>query len=203
MMRKYEIDPNIKVRKFEDLHDVPGFVYVNKFDEESAKAFATAIRETEQRNQPVVPIVIDSYGGAVYSLLSMIDMIKCCKKPVATIVLGKAMSCGAVLFTMGQDGMRFMGPNATLMIHDASTFSFGKIEEIKADAAEIERLNQHIYKTMARNCGQSDSYFLDIVHSKGHADWFISPEEALKHKLATSIRIPEFNSKVSVDIKFG
>lgn len=203
MMRKYEIDPSIKIRKFDELCDVPGFVYVNKFDEESAKTFSTAIREAEQRNQPVVPIVIDSYGGEVYSLLSMVDMVKNCKKPVATIVLGKAMSCGAVLFTMGADGMRFMGPNATVLIHDVSSFSLGKVEEIKVSAIEVERLNQLIYKLMARNCGQSDSYFLDIVHSKGHADWYITPEEALKHKIATAIRIPEFNSKISVDIKFG
>lgn len=202
-MRKYDIDPNIKIRKLEELIDVPSFVYVNKFDEESVKAFTTAMIETEQKNQAVVPIIIDSYGGETYSLMSMIDIVKRCKKPVATIVLGKAMSCGSILFTMGSDGMRFMGPSATLMIHDVSSSIRGKVEEIKADSIETDRLNQHVYKLMARNCGQPDNYFLDIVHGKGHADWFISPEEALTHKLATSTRIPEFAVKINVDIKFG
>jgi ATP-dependent protease ClpP protease subunit len=89
------------------------------------------------------------------------------------------------------------------MIHDVSSGSFGKVEEIKADAAEVARLNEHVYKMMARNCGQADNYFLDIVHEKGHADWFIAPEEALKHKLATSLRVPEFTTKVSLETKFG
>lgn len=203
MMRKYEIDPGIKIRKIDELCDVPKFVYVNKFDEESAKNFMAGMLDAEQRNQPVVPIVIDSYGGEVYSLLSMVDIVKNCKKPVATVILGKAMSCGAILFSMGADGMRFMGPNATLLIHDVSNHSFGKVEDIKADANETSRLNEHIYKLMARNCGQPDSYFLDIVHSKGHADWYITPDEALKHKLATSIRVPEFTTKVTMDTKFA
>ena len=202
-MKKYEIDPNIKIRKLEELCDVPSFVYVNKFDEEAAKKFTLEMRDAEQKNQPVVPVIIDSYGGEVYSLLSMVDIVKRCAKPVPTIILGKAMSCGAVLFTMGSDGMRFMAPSATLMIHDVSNCAKGKVEEIKADANETERLNQLVYKMMARNCGQSDNYFLDIVHTKGHAEWFIAPEEALKHKLATSTRIPEFMTKISMDVKFG
>lgn len=134
-MKKYKIDPSIKIRKLEELCDVPSIVYVNKFDEEAAKGFVVAMRDAEQKHQPVVPIIIDSYGGQVYSLLSMVDVVKRCSKPVATIILGKAMSCGAVLFTMGSDGMRFMGSNATLMIHDVSNISLGKIEEIKADAS--------------------------------------------------------------------
>ncbi len=203
LMRKYDIDPNIKVRKLEELIDVPSFVYVNKFDEESVKAFTTLMMETEQRNQAVVPIIIDSYGGEAYALLAMIDVVKHCKKPVATIVVGKAMSCGAMLFAMGSDGLRFMGPAATLMFHDVSSFNHGKIEEIKASAEESERLNQLVFKMIARNCGHSDTYFLDAIHARGHADWFLAPDEALKHKVATSVRIPEFNVKVNVDVKFG
>ena len=202
-MKKCEIDASIKIRKIEDLIDGPMYVYVNRFNEEAAKAFASSMLEIEQRNQPVVPIIIDSYGGEVYSLLSMVDVIKGCKKPVATIVLGKAMSCGAILFTMGNEGLRFVGPNATLMIHDVSSSSFGKVEEVKSDSGEVERLNQHVYKMMARNCGKHENYFLDIVHEKGHADWYITPDEALKHNLASAIRIPEFNTKISVDIKFA
>ncbi len=202
-MSKYDIDSSIKIKKLDDLCDTPTCVYVNKFDEEAAKKFTQEMQDAEQKNQPVVPVIIDSYGGEVYSLLSMVDIIRCCKKPVPTIVLGKAMSCGAVLFTMGADGMRFMGPNATLMIHDVSNTTRGKVEEVKADAGETERLNQLIYKMMARNCGQSENYFLDIVHTKGHAEWYITPEEALKHKIATSVRIPEFTVKVNVDVKFG
>ena len=52
-----------------------------------------------------------------------------------------------------------MDPDATMMIHDVSSMGWGKVEEIKADAAETERLNQKLYKMMAENCGHPPDYF--------------------------------------------
>ena len=86
------------------------------------------------------------------------------------------------------------------MIHDVSSYAVGKIEELKADAREAERLNKKVYTMMARNCGKPDDYFTKIIHDKGHADWFLEAEEAKEHKLIDHIRIPEMIIKVSVDI---
>ena len=124
-------------------------IRVNKFDEESAKKFAEQIGLAHNTGQKVIPVVIDSYGGQVYSLMSMIAAIKHSELPVATIVEGKAMSCGAILFSFGEDGLRFMDPNATVMIHDVSSMDMGKVEELKASAKEADRLNTIIYTMMA------------------------------------------------------
>ena len=201
-MIQSEIDASIKIRKIDDLYDSPVVVYVNKFTEESAKQFIVDMQRAEQNKQSVVPVVIDSYGGQVYSLLSMVDTIRRCKKPVATVAIGKAMSCGAILLSCGAEGLRFVAPHATVMIHDVSSISIGKVEELKADAAESSRLNKLVYEMMARNCGQSANYFLDIVHERGHADWFLTAEETVSHKLANHVRIPEFKVKVSLDVQF-
>ena len=95
-----------------------------------------------------------------------------------------------------------MDPDATVMIHDVSSMSFGKAEEIKASAEETERLNQKIYHMMATNCGQDTDYFLDIVHEKGHADWFLDAKESKKHGLANHIRVPSFNISTTVKFEF-
>ena len=47
----------------------------------------------------------------------------------------------------------------------------------------IKRLNKKVYQMMAKNCSQPKNYFLDIIHSKGHADWYIEAREAKKHNL--------------------
>lgn len=135
-----EIDANIKVRKIDDLYDNPVIVQVNKFTEDSARQFIQDLQRAEQNKQSVIPVVIDSYGGQVYALLSMVDAIKRCKKPVATIAMGKAMSCGSILLSCGAEGMRYISPNATVMIHDVSSITMGKVEELKADANEASRL---------------------------------------------------------------
>ena len=104
-----------------ELRKPPVIVRVNKFDEESAKKFSDSIAQAHNTGQKVIPVVIDSYGGQVYSLKTMISAIKHSELPIATIVEGKAMSCGAVLLTFGEDGLRFADPDATVMIHDVSS----------------------------------------------------------------------------------
>lgn len=191
--------PLLKEAKLVD--DLPVVIRVNKFDESSAKSFSSLISKAQNTGQPAIPVIIDSYGGQVYSLMSMISDIQHSRIPVATIVQGKAMSCGAILFSFGSEGMRYMDPNATVMIHDVSSMQWGKVEEIKASADETDRLNQIVYRMMAKNCGHHEEYFLDIVHEKGHADWFLDADECKKHKIANHLRIPEF--KIDTRVKFS
>ena len=113
-----------------------------------------------------------------------------------------AMSCGAILASFGADGLRFMDKDATLMIHDVASFAFGKVEELKADARESERLNKKVYQMMARNCGKPDDYFTKLIHDKGHADWFLDADECLKHGLANHAKIPELKIDTRVSFKF-
>ena len=185
-----------------ELHALPVVIRVNEFTNSAAKSFHTQMTKAHNTGQPVIPIIIDSYGAQVYSLMSMISSIKHAELPVATIIEGKAMSCGAILFSFGEEGMRFMDPDATLMIHDVSTSVWGKVEEVKADSAEADRLNQKVYRMMAQNCGKKEEYFLDLIHQKGHSDWFIDAAEAKIHNLANQIRVPKFNVVINATIDF-
>ena len=192
------IDP--KVKEIE-LRQHPVIIRVNKFNEDAASEFSAKMAMAHNTGQSVIPVVIDSYGGEVYSLMSMISAIRNSEIPVATIVEGKAMSCGVILFSCGHEGLRFCTPEATLMIHDVSSGAFGKNEEIQVSAAETKRLNDIVYKMMARNCGQPDDYFKKIVHDKAHADWFLDAEEAKSHKLANHLRVPKLQINVDVSIE--
>jgi len=189
------------LKEFE-LKRQPIIIRVNKFDEKSAQDFTVKMAAAHSTGQKVVPVIIDSYGGQVYSLLSMVGTIRSAELPVATIVEGKAMSCGAVLLSCGEDGLRFADPDATIMIHDVSSGMHGKIEELKADVAEAERLDEKIFTMMARNCGKKDDFFKKKVFSKKHADWFMDAQEAKRHGLVNHLRTPKMTVKVDVDIDF-
>ena len=192
--------PLLKEAKLID--DLPVVARVNKFDEPTAKAFSSVVSKAQNTGQPVLPVIIDSYGGQVYSLMSMISDIQHSRIPVATIVQGKAMSCGAILFSFGAEGHRYMDPNSTVMIHEVSAMAWDKIEEMKASTAEAERLNKKIFHMMAENCAQHKDYFLEIVHDKGHADWFLEADECLKHNLANHIYVPELKIETKVQFSF-
>lgn len=193
----HDIDKNIKEI---ELRKDPIIIQVNEFNEDAAMNFRSSMSIAHNTGQKVIPIIIDSYGGQVYSLMSMISAIKDATLPVATIVTGKAMSCGAILASFGADGYRYMDPDATIMIHDVSSASFGKVEELKADAAESDRLNKKVFTMMAKNCGKHDTYFLEKIHEKGHVDWYLEPDEAVECNLINHKKLPTMNIKVILDI---
>ena len=197
MLWKRIMDSNIKDV---ELRNDPVIIRVNKFNEKSANEFAEQIASAHNTGQSVIPVIIDSYGGQVYSLMSMIASIKSSELPIATIVEGKAMSCGVILFSCGTEGYRYITEDATLMIHDVSAGSWGKNSEIQASAEETKRLNEKIYKILSENSNKSEKWFNKQLNEKGRADWFIESKEAIDLGLADKIGMPKLEISVKLDI---
>jgi len=188
------INPPLK-----ELLTTPVVIRVNKFNEESAKEFCLLFNLAHQTGQEVIPIVIDSYGGQVHSLLAMIAEIENTPLKVATICMGKAMSCGAVLLACGDRGLRFSDEGATIMVHQISSGSIGKLEEMKVSVKETERLNKLVYEKMAKSCGLKDlNYFLRLQAEHKNTDWFMTPKTAKAHSMIDHIGVPTFTMDVSI-----
>lgn len=187
--------------KIEEIVKKPKVILVNDFDEKSAKKFNEDFSEALETGQTIVPIIIDSYGGEVYSLFNMIDTIKNSPIPVATIATGKAMSCGAVLLSCGTEGMRYATQNSTIMIHEVSSIHFGKNEEIQSKAENTKRLNKKLMQIMSLNCGQSKNYFEKIYRDrKSRADWYLDSKEALSHNLINQIGSPKIKMSLKIEM---
>jgi ATP-dependent Clp protease, protease subunit len=208
MKYQINIDPRIVLPEAEKSLEIPAFVkFTGTFEEESASKFRAELNMAESHaraaKQEIIPIVIDSYGGEVYSLLSMIDAIDACEIPIATIVESKAMSCGAILFSCGAEGHRYMAPNATVMIHDVSSMTWGKLEELKVGVAETERLSKVVFERMSKNCGHKKNYFEDLVSKKKHQDWYLNAKEAKSHNLANHMKLPIMQVDIEMRHSFG
>lgn len=208
MKYQINIDPRIAISEVEKTLEIPAFVkFTGDFTEESAAKFRSDLNMAESHaraaKQNIIPIIIDSYGGDVLALLSMIDAIDACDMTVATIVESKAMSCGAVLFSCGAEGHRYMGPNATIMIHDVSSMAWGKLEEMKISVAESERLNNIVFERMSKGCGHKKTYFADMVSKKKHQDWFLDAKEAKKHNLTNHTQLPIMQVDIEMRHSFG
>lgn len=175
-------------------------ILVNEFTEYGVKSFKADFDDLNGSNLPIIPVIIDSFGGDVYSLLAMLDIMSTACKPVATIALGKAMSCGSILLACGSEGLRFVGPHATVMIHDVATVSFGKIEELKSDVGEAERLNIKIFELLNERCAKNKGYFQKIVAEKKHTNWYLDSKEVLKHGLADHVGLPVIDSLFNLDV---
>ena len=172
------------------------YVMVNKFEETTLKDFIKDCEKVLQTGQEFLPIVIDSYGGECYTLLGMLDFLKHVGVKVVTVSQGKAMSCGAVLFSCGYE--RYVGPTCTIMVHEVSGGFWGKNVEIQNDAKEVERLNKMLFAILDKNTGHKTGYWWSLLETQKHVDIFLTPEQAKKHNLATHIGIPHIETKVEV-----
>ena len=203
MLNKVNIDQKLRISKLEDVYKEPISILVNKFDEEAFADFHDDFEDAINSGQEIIPIVIDSYGGSAFGLIGMVNMIESSPVPIATILLSKAMSAGALLFSFGTEGHRYMHPEAWMMIHDVGSATFGKIEEIKADTKQMDDMNKQIYRRMSLHIGQPATYIAGLIKQNNHVDWFLTAKEAKKHNIANHLRIPKFTIDIGVTVNFG
>jgi len=127
--------------------------------------------EVEDSSKDIL-MFIDTNGGYVDSFMAIHDTIKMLRSNVATMCIGKAMSCGAMLLISGTKGKRFITPNSRVLIHELSVSSSGKLSDISRDVTESERLQKiinsfilqytEIKETEIENFMSKDSYITAI-----------------------------------------
>lgn len=202
-------DPRILIPEIDKLVLTPAAVSLaGDFCEESAAAFKRNLAVAEARaletGQTILPIEIDSYGGEIYSLMACVDAIRAVDKSItiATILNGKAMSAGAILFTCGHPGFRYMAPNSTLMFHPASAGTQGTVDDMEISVEEARRLNEAIMKIAAKNVGKPESFFTKLLKDKNNSDLYMTAEQAIAHGIANKIGIPKFTLDVKYEIGF-
>ena len=202
MIERFDLDPRLIERDPAKLLIGPKVIRVTSFDEAGVAQLTEDVNTAGRAGQPILPVVIDSNGGDVYALFAMVDILRTAGVPVATIVEGKALSSAAALFTCGTAGHRYMGPSATLMLHDVSNENprGGKTEEVKVDARECARLNRRLWATMERNIGKPKGFLSRLADEHGRTDWYIGPIEARRMGIANHVRLPRLRTSVRVEV---
>lgn len=175
-------------------------IWVTKFDEESAKKFrdsVMAIAKTDP-NRPVV-IYIDSYGGFVDSLATMIETIDEIPNPVITACIGKAMSCGAILLSHGD--VRFCGRHSRVMVHEVSSGTYGDVHDMHADVQETKRLNEYFMGLLAQNCGfKNYDEVRKLIKEQDGRDRYLNAQDALDFGIVDAVGTPRVSHAIMYEI---
>lgn len=134
----------------------------------------------------VIDVIINSYGGTVYECLGLCSAIDKYKKQgykFRTHCLSKGMSCGFILFCMGDE--RIVYKYSTLMYHSVSSMAFGKVQEIKENLKETDRLDNIMMEIVLENSNIDRNKLEECKKFK--IDWYIQPNEALDLGVATKL----------------
>lgn len=126
---------------------------------------------------------INSPGGSVYDALAIYDTMQFIKSDVQTVGIGIQASAAAFLLSSGAKGKRMLLPNATVMIHQPSSGTRGKVTDMEIDLKETLRLKQRLNEIMARNTGQPVSK----IHEDMERDKWLSAAEAKAYGIVDTV----------------
>ena len=116
---------------------------------------------------------------------ALIDVMRSSNIPVKTVGLGQIGSAGLLIFLAGSPGRRILTPNTSILSHQFSWGSDGKVHELFATMKEFEltqkRMVQH-YK----DCTGLDDETIRAKLLPPHDVW-LSAQEALALNICDAI----------------
>lgn len=119
-------------------------------------------------------IRLNSPGGSVIDGLGIYDLIVKSEFPITTNTAGMAASMAGVILQAGS--WRVMSPNSFILIHEVSSLSWGKLNDIKNEFEFLKRLQERCFTILATKSSLTVDEITD--KTKG-TDWWLSAPEAL------------------------
>jgi ATP-dependent Clp protease protease subunit len=138
--------------------------------------------ENQDSNKDII-FYINSPGGSVYDAFAVYDTMQFVKCDIQTVGIGVQASAAAFLLSSGTKGKRLILPHATVMIHQPSSGTRGKVSDMEIDLKEGLRLKKLLNEIMARNTGQTVKKITDDMEK----DYWMSADEAQKYGLVDKV----------------
>jgi ATP-dependent Clp protease protease subunit len=133
-----------------------------------------------------ITLYINSPGGSVLAGLAIYDTMQHIKCPITTIVMGMAMSFGALLLAAGSPGKRYALPNARIMIHQPLIHGggiSGQATDIEIEAREMQYHKKRLTEILAEHTGQT----VKKVMADCERNLYLSAEEAKEYGLIDAV----------------
>jgi ATP-dependent protease ClpP protease subunit len=127
---------------------------------------------------------INSPGGDAFEGIAIYNLIRAQNKPVEVCIDGVAASSAAII-AMAGDTIT-MGPNAMMMVHNASGFCAGEALDMRSMADALDKISTAIAQTFVARTGKS----LGEIQALMNAETWMTAQECLAEGFATQITEP-------------
>ena len=126
---------------------------------------------------------INSPGGSVYDALAIYDTMQFVTNDIQTVGIGMQASAAAFLLSSGTKGKRMLLPHSTVMIHQPSSGTRGKVTDQEIDLKESLRIKHLLEDIMVRNTGQRK----ERIHEDMERDRWMTADDAKKYGIVDKI----------------
>lgn len=134
-----------------------------------------------------IHLYLNSPGGYLTAGLAIYDTMQYLGCNVNTYCIGQVASMGAVLFSAGTKGRRYVLPNSRIMMHQPSGGMGGTAADMALQAKEIIFQKQRLNEILSKNTGQP----IERIREDSERDFFLSAEEAVAYGIADEVLVPK------------
>lgn len=130
-------------------------------------------------------LMICSSGGDMEAAFALIDVMHSSELAIKTVGLGQIASAGLLIFLAGTQGRRILTPNTSILSHQFSWGSDGKVHELFATMKEFDLTQKRMIAHYKATTGL-DEEEIKTALLPPHDVW-LSAEEALALNICDSI----------------
>ena len=139
--------------------------------------------DAKKTQKEPIKLILNSFGGELYSGLALIDVIDNSQTPVHTICHGSAMSMALIIFAAGHK--RLASKYATFMYHEASYGTEGKVMHHKQEIKETDRTDKICDEYLISKTKFTAKQLKDIKDKR--AEWYFDVKTAVKYGLVDEV----------------
>ncbi len=134
-----------------------------------------------------IHLYLNSPGGYLTAGLAIYDTMQYMGCNINTYCIGQVASMGAVLFSAGTKGRRFVLPNSRIMLHQPSGGMGGTAADMALQAKEIIFQKRRLSEILSKNCNQP----YDKIKEDSERDFFLSADDAVAYGIADEVLVPK------------
>jgi ATP-dependent Clp protease protease subunit len=143
---------------------------------------AAQLLALDARSEEDITLVIDSPGGDVTGIFTIVDTMLVLRARVNTRCVGMAASAAAVILAAGT-GTRSATPNSRVLLHQPHGGVTGSARDIEIQAREIAYLRRRVEEILSERTGQP----IDKIREDTDRDYWLTAAAAKEYGLIDEI----------------
>jgi ATP-dependent Clp protease protease subunit len=135
-------------------------------------------------NKKPIELFISSYGGEMYEMFGLYDVLNTVTCPIVTVAVGKCQSAAPLLVAVGTKGKRYACPNTSFMFHQSSDYEEGeggasRLGHIETEVKHHREIEERWYKLLAKHSNKTVAFWRSQAKKEGNS--YYTAEEALEY----------------------
>jgi ATP-dependent protease ClpP protease subunit len=181
-----------------NVRKIPTWLCSGEFDEGMLESFIDFYNDVVGGNYKNAIIYIDSIGGDISVVNSMLSLIELTPVTFHTTAIGSALSCGLYLLVGGD--VRYATDRAQLMYHATSLETFGDLKSLKEEINRHLVLSNKMTEKFAAKT-KKDAEWWDSQPSKADSkEFWMDAKKAKSLGVIDHIGIPMENQRIITEV---